>query len=168
MNIPDYQLNFEAFPLKYNSIVTGNPLNFPVFWETRNLIVNYIDRRGYSNDITQPTALMVKCTQFYNETVVMAIIDDYALEINNQYADMGSTAHVRVFEIGRKFVKALPPEYSLALQVQALKEIENEFVKNGFSEIVVEDVNAHALLCKTLGYELMKLGNGRLIWMKTM
>lgn len=166
MKTPDYNLVIEAFPLKYNSIVTGDALNFPVFWETRNLIVNHIDGRGYPRDITQPTALMVKCAQFYNETVVMAIIDDYSLE--NPIVGESNMAHIRVFEIGRKFIKALPPEYAMYLQMQALERIEETFMENGFDGIVIEDVNAHAVLCKILGYDLVKIGNGRMMWMKSL
>ena len=166
MKTPDYNLVIEAFPLKYNSVVTGDPLNFPVFWETRNLIVNYIDQRNYPRDITQPTALMVKCRQFYNETVIMAIVDDYSLE--QPYVYENDIAHVRVFEIGRKFVKALPPEYSLEMQIQALGQIESAFAENGFSRIIVEDPNKNALLCRFLGYELVKTEHGRLVWMKSL
>ena len=164
MQIPDYNLVIEAFPLKYNSVVTGDPLNFPVFWETRNIIVIYIDRRNYRTDITQPTAIMVKCSQFYGETVVMAIVDDYGLE--NPAVGEASVAHVRVFEAGKKFIKALPPEYALALQAQALGMIEAGFAENGFNRIVVEDANAHAALCGAMGYELAKTAHGRLMWMK--
>ena len=164
-NIPDYQLIFEAFPIKYNSIITGDPLNFPVFWETRNLIVNYIDQRNYPRDITQPTAVMVRCGQFFNETVIMIVVDDYALEFPGINA--GKIAQVRVFETGRKFVKALPPEYVLSLQMQALSQMEDMFADNEFTRIIIEDANAHAILCKTLGYRLVKTRGGKLMWMKT-
>lgn len=165
MDLPDYNLEFEAFPLSYNSIVTGDALNFPVFWETRNLIVNQIDSRGYPRDITRPTALMVKCLQFYGETVIMSIIDDYGLE--NPYVGDSKVALVRVFEMSRKFVKVLPPEYMMYLQIQTLGQIEESFAENGFSKIIIDDANKHAVLCKMLDYELIKTQYGKLMWMKS-
>ena len=159
MSIPDYQLHFEAFPLKYNSIVTGDPLNFPVFWAVRNLIVNYIDQRNYPKDITQPTAVMVKCGQFFNETAIMAIVDDYALESRDPYINPSTIAHVRVFETGRKFVKALPMEYVFALESDTLQQLEEMFRENGFCQIVVDNVNAHASTCMRIGYGIAQIGN---------
>lgn len=164
MNIPDYQLNFEAFPLKYNSIVTGDPLNFPVFWAVRNLIVNYIDQRNYPRDITQPTAVMVKCGQFFNETAIMAIVDDYALE--NPGVNASTIVQVRVFETGRKFRLALPPEYTTVLECMALEQLEQLFKENGFKRIIVNDINSHAITCVRMGYAVAKNGDGKTVWMK--
>ena len=164
MKTPDYNLVIEAFPLKYNSIVTGDPLNFPVFWETRNVIVNYIDRRNYPQDITQPTAVMIKCGQFFNETAIMAIVDDYALE--NPNADSSTIAQVRVFETGRKFKLSLPPEYIIVLEAMALKQLEQMFRENGFRRIVVDDINSHARTCMQMGYAIAKDGGGKAVWMK--